>query len=224
MDSRTVRGVSLVRDLEHSPSSIVNLDSGCPMAPIKFRAGWVASDGNRARSVFGELSGCRSSTGRVWIVRCARRVRKEVGRWSHCQWYFQLVRCNLLRGNRFDDRLSDFDTLSPFLLRLLLAVVASRTYSLPLLQRGFLPRHVLVAPTWRTPFTFFAAATSLDIAFQCSRDGCAVAAIKGRAYATAHLMQRGQVERRYSLVRTENERPKSTHLFGRERSGGKAAE
>lgn len=54
--------------------------------------------------------------------------------WTHCQWYFQLARCDLSRGNRFDDRLSAFDDPSPAPLSLALS------FSLSLPARPLPPR------------------------------------------------------------------------------------
>lgn len=54
--------------------------------------------------------------------------------WTHCQWYFQLARCDLSRGNRFDDRLSAFDDPSPPPLSLALS------FSLSLPARPLPPR------------------------------------------------------------------------------------
>lgn len=99
--------------------------------------------------------------------------------WTHCQWYFQLARCDLSRGNRFDDRLSAFDDPSPPPLSLALSFslslparplpppAASYLSSLPRLHRLVLSFFLPLGERSRS--TFLALATSLYVAFQCLR-------------------------------------------------------
>ena len=110
-------------------------------------------------------------------------------RWTHCQWYFQLARSDLSRGNRFDDRLSDSilsSLLSPFTSCHAIPVASCPAPS-PAAPAAADHPYPLRAARWRTfrgaHLLVRAPATSLCSAFQCLRGGRVAAPIEGRVRA-----------------------------------------